>query len=226
LTKPINIRREKPRASISRSVTPSDLLASISSARRAFGLRRRFRGGGAMLGARADSKPRRQSEAADQNQGDGGKHAQCESGDRPRHSDRCQRQDKRGAGKYRQDPHRTSFRRRAASMPEMIPSFGIVRRERDFVSNSLIQRLSMDGRSRRVLAVVLDQVERIQDRGPRSFAPAQLLEVMTNRLAPEPPPRRRSRSFGPRSLSRRPRQTATKHLGPCRSSSESRAGTA
>jgi hypothetical protein len=92
------------------------------------------------------SVPRHQSEAADQNQGNSGKDTQSHSGDQPRHSDRCQRQDNRGAGKYRQDPHRASFPRDAASRPEMIPSFRIVRQRPDFASNSLVQPLPMASR--------------------------------------------------------------------------------
>jgi hypothetical protein len=58
LTKPSNIRRrEKPRASISHSFTPNGPLASISSARRAFGLSRRFRGCVAILVPRLIPSP-------------------------------------------------------------------------------------------------------------------------------------------------------------------------
>jgi hypothetical protein len=49
LTRPSSIRREKPRVSSSASVTPNGLFARNSSARLAFGLRRRFRGGVAIL---------------------------------------------------------------------------------------------------------------------------------------------------------------------------------
>jgi hypothetical protein len=57
-----------------------------------------------------------------------------------RQSDRCQRQDKRDAGNYRQDPIGHPCEE-MLSAPERIPFFRIVRQELDFASNSLIQRL-------------------------------------------------------------------------------------
>ena len=61
LTRPSSIRREKPRARSSRSATPTGLLASISSARLAFGLRPRFRGCVAILMIQALALPKAHS---------------------------------------------------------------------------------------------------------------------------------------------------------------------